>query len=154
GGAFSIAEDLVRPLTPGVAAGAVAAFAGGDGGAPVGHLSVIAGLGFPGGAQIGLVAFTGGAGVGLRLIKLGLPAPLGLGLCGLIGAVFVLGQIVLGDDFGIQSLGPTQFVGVLLRIGRAPVALALDQHFGDVVARLGLGLSLRLVGAGRRRLGA
>src|SRR5690606_29261283 len=138
GGAFFVAEGLVRPLTPGVAAGAVAAFAGGDGGAPVGHLSVIAGLGVLSGAQVGLVAFAGGAGVGLRLIKLGLPASLGLGLCRLIGAVLILGQVVLGDDFGVQGLGLTQFVWVLLGIRRAAVALALGQHFGDGVARLGL----------------
>ena len=63
------------------------------------------------------MAFAGGAGLGLRLIQLGLPAPLGLGLCGLIGAVLILGQVVLGDDFGVQGLGLTQFVWSCLESG-------------------------------------
>ena len=84
--------------------------------------------------------------------------PLGLGLGGLIGAVFVLGQVVLGHDLGVQGLGLAQLVGILGRIRRAVITLALgQQHFGHGIfrrrLRAGLALALGVGGAGRQREG-
>ncbi|MNE36021.1 hypothetical protein D3C80_1298140 [compost metagenome] len=44
--------------------------------------------------------------------------------CG-VHAVFVLGQIVLGRDLGVQGLGLAKFIGILGRVRGAVVAFAL-----------------------------